>query len=76
MRVAGPYANPIRFAVKINYSTIFQADHLAAGLLQLGLSPGDCLGIWGPNSSQWYISRLAAARGGFIGVSRCKINHR
>ncbi|PNF13825.1 hypothetical protein B7P43_G12428 [Cryptotermes secundus] len=45
-----------------------KADHLAAGLLQLGLSPGDRLAIWGPNSIQWYISRLAAARGGFIAV--------
>lgn len=45
-----------------------KADQLAAGLLQLGLSPGDRLAIWGPNSSQWYISRLAAARGGFIVV--------
>jgi fatty-acyl-CoA synthase len=53
--------------VMINCS---QADHLAAGLLQLGLNPGDRVAIWGPNSSQWYISRLAAARGGFIAVSR------
>ncbi|XP_021929478.1 acyl-CoA synthetase family member 2, mitochondrial-like isoform X1 [Zootermopsis nevadensis] len=45
-----------------------KADRLAAGLLQLGLNPGDRLGIWGTNSSQWYISRLAAARGGFIAV--------
>jgi hypothetical protein len=47
----------------------FQADRLAAGLLQLGLSPGDRLGIWGPNSSEWFISRMAAARAGLIAVS-------
>ncbi|KDR21552.1 Acyl-CoA synthetase family member 2, mitochondrial, partial [Zootermopsis nevadensis] len=45
-----------------------QADNLAAGLLQLGLSPGNRLGIWGPNSSEWFISRLAAARAGLIAV--------
>ena len=48
---------------------LFQADRLAAGLLQLGLSPGDRLGIWGPNSSEWFISRLAAARAGLVAVS-------
>jgi acyl-CoA synthetase (AMP-forming)/AMP-acid ligase II len=47
----------------------FQADRLAAGLLQLGLSPGDRLGIWGPNSSEWYISRFASGRAGLIAVS-------
>ncbi|XP_069678067.1 medium-chain acyl-CoA ligase ACSF2, mitochondrial-like [Periplaneta americana] len=45
-----------------------KADHVAAGLLQLGLNPGDRLAIWGPNSIEWYICRLAAARGGFIAV--------
>ncbi|XP_021915735.1 acyl-CoA synthetase family member 2, mitochondrial-like [Zootermopsis nevadensis] len=45
-----------------------KTDNLAAGLTQLGLKPGDRLGIWGPNSTQWYITRLAADRGGFIAV--------
>ncbi|KAJ9590937.1 hypothetical protein L9F63_016035, partial [Diploptera punctata] len=45
-----------------------KADKIAAGLMQLGLKRGDRLGIWGPNSSEWFISRLAAARGGFIAV--------
>lgn len=45
-----------------------KTDMLAAGLTQLGLNPGDRVGIWGPNSSEWYLSRLAAARGGFIAV--------
>ena len=47
----------------------FQADRLAAGLLQLGLVPGDRVGLWGPNSSGWYISRLAIARAGLVAVS-------
>ena len=47
----------------------FQADRVAAGLLQLGLVPGDRVGLWGPNSSAWYISRLAIARAGLVAVS-------
>jgi acyl-CoA synthetase (AMP-forming)/AMP-acid ligase II len=42
---------------------------MAAGLLQLGLVPGDRVGLWGPNSSDWYISRLALARAGLVAVS-------
>ena len=53
---------------------IFQADRLAAGLMQMGLSPGDRLGIWGPNSSEWFISRLAAARAGLVAVSNCRLS--
>ncbi|PNF20733.1 hypothetical protein B7P43_G17298, partial [Cryptotermes secundus] len=45
-----------------------KADRLAAGLLQLGLSPGDRLAIWGPNSSEWFISRFASGRAGLIAV--------
>lgn len=45
-----------------------KADLLAAGLLQLGLNPGDRLGIWGPNSSEWFISRFASGRAGLIAV--------
>lgn len=44
------------------------ADRLAGNLMQMGMKHGDCLGIFGPNSSEWYISRMAAARGGFIAV--------
>jgi acyl-CoA synthetase (AMP-forming)/AMP-acid ligase II len=47
----------------------FQADRLAAGLLKLGLVPGDRVAIWGPNSSDWYISKLATIRAGLVAVS-------
>lgn len=54
---------------RFTFGEIYEkADRLSAGLMQLGLKPGDRLGIWGPNSTEWYISRLAAARGGFIAV--------
>ena len=35
-----------------------EADLLAGGLLGLGLRPGDRLGIWGPNTYQWYLTQV------------------
>ena len=32
-----------------------QADAFAAGLLALGLEPGDRLGIWSPNRVEWVV---------------------
>lgn len=46
-----------------------KADELAAAFLKIGLKPGDKIGMWGPNSSTWYLSMLAAARAGLIFVS-------
>ncbi|HSG88091.1 MAG TPA: AMP-binding protein [Pseudomonadales bacterium] len=39
---------------------------LAAGFLQLGLEPGDRVGIWSPNRSEWLLTQLATARAGLI----------
>ncbi|GLH07799.1 Luciferin 4-monooxygenase [Gryllus bimaculatus] len=44
-------------------------DRLAAALMELGLEPGSRIGIWGPNSSEWYITSLAASRAGLILVT-------
>jgi len=44
-------------------------DRLAAGLLELGLRPGDRLGIWGPNNYEWFITQFAAAKAGLILVN-------
>ena len=30
-----------------------QADEVAAGLVALGLEPGDRIGVWAPNSAEW-----------------------
>ncbi|XP_069687354.1 medium-chain acyl-CoA ligase ACSF2, mitochondrial-like isoform X2 [Periplaneta americana] len=46
-----------------------QGDRLAAGLIGMGLKPGDRVAIWGPNTSQWYLTFVAAARAGFIIVN-------
>lgn len=46
-----------------------QADKLAAGLLALGLSKGDRVAMWGPNSLEWVLVKLAVARAGLVLVS-------
>ena len=30
-----------------------EVDSVAAGLLGLGLAPGDRVGVWGPNTHEW-----------------------
>ncbi|MES2342535.1 MAG: AMP-binding protein [Pseudomonadota bacterium] len=42
---------------------------MAAGLLALGLEPGDRIGIWSPNRAEWTLTQFAAARAGLILVT-------
>lgn len=44
-------------------------DKMAAGLLAVGLSPGDRLGVWGPNTYEWILFQFASAKAGIIMVS-------
>src|SRR5262245_4005188 len=46
-----------------------QSDALAAGLLSLGLEPGDRVGVWAPNCAEWAIVQFATARAGMIQVN-------
>jgi fatty-acyl-CoA synthase len=46
-----------------------RADELAAGLLGLGLQPGDRIGVWAPNCAEWTLTQFAAARAGLILVT-------
>jgi len=46
-----------------------QADAFAAGLLALGLEPGDRVGIWSPNRAEWVAVQFAAAKAGLILVN-------
>lgn len=48
---------------------LHRADHLAAGLMKLGMKRGDPLGLWGPNEIEWVIGFAAAARAGFVVVA-------
>ena len=46
-----------------------QANEFAAGLLALGMEPGDRIGIWSPNCLAWLITQHAAAKAGLILVN-------
>jgi fatty-acyl-CoA synthase len=46
-----------------------RVDTFAAGLLALGLTPGDRIGIWSPNNAEWVITQLATAKAGLILVN-------
>ena len=46
-----------------------RVDAFAAGLLALGLAPGDRVGIWSPNNSEWVVTQFATAKAGLILVN-------
>ena len=46
-----------------------RVDAFAAGLLALGLAPGDRVGIWSPNNAEWVIAQFATAKAGLILVN-------
>jgi len=46
-----------------------KVDDLAAGLLSLGLEPGDRVGIWSPNNAEWVLTQFASAKAGLILVT-------
>ena len=46
-----------------------QVEAFAAGLLSLGLDPGDRIGIWSPNNAEWVVTQLASAKAGLVLVT-------
>ena len=46
-----------------------EVDAFAAGLIALGLEPGDRIGIWSPNNSEWVVTQYATAKAGLILVN-------
>ena len=46
-----------------------KVDAFAAGLLALGLQPGERIGIWSPNSAEWVVTQFATAKAGLILVN-------
>jgi fatty-acyl-CoA synthase len=46
-----------------------RTDQLAAGLVELGLEPGDRIAIWSPNCAEWALTQFAAARAGLVLVT-------
>ncbi len=46
-----------------------EVDALAAGLIALGLAPGERIGIWAPNCAAWVVTQFATAKAGLILVN-------
>ncbi len=57
-------------AVRWTYAELgARVDAFAAGLLALGLRPGDRVGIWSPNNAEWVITQFATAKAGLVLVN-------
>ena len=46
-----------------------EVDAFAAGLIALGLQPGDRVGVWAPNCAEWTVAQFATAKAGLIQVN-------
>ena len=46
-----------------------EVGRVARGLIACGLEPGERIGIWAPNCSEWLLTMFAAARAGLILVN-------
>ncbi len=56
--------------VRLTYRQFNQrVTTLAAGLLGLGLKPGDRIGIWSQNCAEWVLVQFATAKAGLIMVN-------
>ena len=56
--------------VRLSFAALRQeVDRLAAGLIALGLAPGDRIGLWSPNRIEWVLTQYATAKAGLILVN-------
>src|SRR5437762_4362125 len=56
--------------IRWNYRALQErVDAFAAGLLALGLLPGERIGIWSPNNAEWVVAQFATAKAGLILVN-------
>lgn len=46
-----------------------EVDSFAKGLIQLGFKPGDRVGVWATNVSEWAVAQYATAKAGIIQVN-------
>ncbi len=60
----------VRGGVRWSYAELRdRAEAFAAGLLALGLEPGDRVGIWSMNCAEWLVTQIATAKAGLILVN-------
>ena len=56
--------------IRWNYQEfLHQVEDCAAGMLALGLGPGDRVGVWAPNCAEWIVAQFATAMSGLIQVT-------
>ena len=56
--------------LRMTYGQLKEAvDNLACGLRRLGLKPGDRIGIWSQNNSEWVLTQFATAKAGLVQVN-------
>src|SRR2546421_573848 len=56
--------------IRLTYAELGKrVDAVAAGLLGLGLEPGDRIGIWSPNNAEWVLLQFASAKAGLLLVT-------
>jgi fatty-acyl-CoA synthase len=56
--------------VRWSYATLLaKAEAFAAGLLAMGVRPGDRVGIWSPNTAEWAVAQYGTALAGIILVN-------
>lgn len=56
--------------VRLSYADLkLKVDALACALLELGLAPGDRIGIWSQNNLEWAITQFATAKAGLVLVN-------
>jgi fatty-acyl-CoA synthase len=46
-----------------------EVERVARGMIACGLEPGDRIGIWAPNCTEWVLTMFAAARAGLVLVN-------
>jgi fatty-acyl-CoA synthase len=57
-------------AVRWSYRELGErVEQFAAGLVALGLQPGERIGIWSPNNAEWVVTQFATAKAGLILVN-------
>ncbi|QRM18286.1 AMP-binding protein [Dechloromonas sp. TW-R-39-2] len=56
--------------VRMTYATLKETvDNLACGLRRLGLKPGERIGIWSQNNTEWVLTQFATAKAGLVMVN-------
>ena len=59
-----------RFGRGLTYAQLLEKTNaIAAGLLRLGIMPGDKVALWSPNCAEWVVAQMACAKAGLILVS-------